>query len=97
MNNEDIIDKEGKKIYIDYTIEIEVYVKLRLILSNYLTYYFVILLSSLEYYIRITTIILLFTYIYIYNNSYINCYLTSSKRIIKYLLNSIIVWLRIAV
>ena len=42
MGNEDIIDKEGKKIYIDHTIEIEIYVKSRLISSDYLAYYFVI-------------------------------------------------------
>ena len=42
MSNEDIIDEEGKKIYIDHTVEIGVYVKSRLISSNYLTYYFVI-------------------------------------------------------
>ena len=42
VSNEDIIDKEGKKVCIRHTVEIGVYVKLRLMPSDYLTCYFVI-------------------------------------------------------
>ena len=44
VDNEDIIDEEGKKVYTAaHTVEIEVYVKPRLMSSGYLACYFVIL------------------------------------------------------
>ena len=44
VSNEDIIDKkERKEVYIDHTIEIEIYAKPRLMPSNHLTCHFVTL------------------------------------------------------
>ena len=38
-NDDSIDEKERKKVDTDHTIEIEIYVKLRLVSSNYLTRY----------------------------------------------------------
>ena len=77
--SKDIIDKEGRKeVYIGYTVEIEVYVKLRLMSSDHLACYFVILLPSLEYYVRIAAVLSFaytyaYAYIYAYDSPYVNC------------------------
>ena len=98
VDNEDIIDEEGKKVYTGHTVEIGVCAKPRLMPSNHLTCHFVILPPSLEYHIRMAVILLFaHAYAYTYNSPHVSCHPTPLEREIKYLPNPIIAWLGTAV